>query len=42
MSVKSVDKEGRWRNLTIGFRVSEEENERVNQLVVRFLHLPSS
>ena len=33
MSVKSVDKEGRWRNVTIGFRVSEEENERVNQLV---------
>lgn len=32
MSVKSVDKEGRWRNVTIGFRVSEEENERVNQL----------
>ncbi|HIR42056.1 hypothetical protein KQI08_08295 [Paraeggerthella hongkongensis] len=33
MSVKNVDKEGRWRNVTIGFRVSEEENERVNQLV---------
>lgn len=32
MSVKSLDREGRWRDTTVGFRVSEEENERVNQL----------
>ena len=32
MSVKSLDREGRWRDITIGFRVSEEENERINQL----------
>lgn len=32
MSVKSLDGEGRWRDITIGFRVSEEENERINQL----------
>lgn len=24
MSVKSLDREGRWRDITIGFRVSEE------------------
>lgn len=32
MSVKSLDGEGRWRDITIGFRVSEEKNERINQL----------
>ena len=32
MSVKNLDREGRWRDITIGFRVSEEENERINQL----------
>lgn len=32
MSVKSLDKEGRWRDIIIGFRVSEEESERINQL----------
>ena len=32
MSVKSLDREGRWRDTTVGFRVSEEENERINQL----------
>ena len=32
MSVKSLDREGRWRDTTVGFRVSKEENERINQL----------
>ncbi len=32
MSVKSLDGEGRWRDKTVAFRVSDEENERVNQL----------
>lgn len=32
MSVKSLDGEGRWRDKTVAFRVSGEENERVNQL----------
>lgn len=32
MSVKSLDREGRWRDTAVGFRVSEEENERINQL----------
>ena len=32
MSIKSLDREGRWRDVTIGFRVSGEENERINQL----------
>ena len=32
MSVKSLDREGRWRDTTVGFRVSEEENKRINQL----------
>ena len=32
MSVKSLDREGRWRDITVGFRVSEEENKRISQL----------
>ena len=32
MSVKSLAGEGRGRDITIGFRGSEEENERINQL----------
>lgn len=33
MSAKNRDKNGRWRALTIGFRVSEEENEYINEAV---------
>ena len=30
MSVKNLDKHNRWRNRTVAFRVSEEENEQIN------------
>ena len=30
MSVKNRDKNNRWRNITVGFRVSPEENEQIN------------
>ena len=33
MSAKNLDRKKRWRNITIAFRVSEEENERINKLV---------
>lgn len=33
MSAKNRDGLGRWRSVTIGFRVSPEENERINALV---------
>lgn len=33
MSQKARDEHGRWRNRTIGFRVSTEENEEINALV---------
>lgn len=33
MSQKSLDPKGRWRNLTIAFRVSPEENEAINTRV---------
>lgn len=33
MSQKARDEHGRWRNRTIGFRVSREENEEINALV---------
>lgn len=33
MSEKSRDQKGRWRNLTIAFRVSPEENEAINEAV---------
>ena len=33
MTAKSLDIKGRWRNVTIGFRVSPAENERINKLV---------
>jgi hypothetical protein len=33
MSQKNLDRNGRWRNLTIGFRVSPEENESINTRV---------
>ena len=32
MSAKARDGQGRWRNKTIGFRVSEEENAEINAL----------
>lgn len=33
MSEKNLDCHGRWRNVTIGFRVSEEENRKINEIV---------
>ena len=30
MSAKNRDKHDRWRNITVGFRVSSEENEQIN------------
>lgn len=33
MSAKNVDKQGRFRNITVGFRVSPEENEAINAAV---------
>ena len=32
MSVKSLDTHGRWRSLTIAFRISPEDNEQLNRL----------
>ena len=33
MSAKNRDKHNRWRNITVGFRVSPEENEQINAAV---------
>ena len=33
MSEKNLDRNGRWRNITVTFRVSPEENERINAAV---------
>lgn len=33
MSSKNMDKHNRWRNRTVAFRVSEEENEQINTFV---------
>ena len=33
MSAKNRDYKNRWRNITVGFRVSPEENERINKAV---------
>lgn len=33
MSQKNLDRKKRWRNVTIAFRVSEDENKRINELV---------
>ena len=33
MSKKALDHKGRWRNLTVAFRVSPAENEAINQKV---------
>ena len=30
MSARNIDAHNRWRNITIGFRVSPEENEQIN------------
>ena len=30
MSLKNRDQHNRWRNITVGFRVSPEENEQIN------------
>ena len=33
MSAKNRDNHNRWRNITVGFRVSPEENEQLNRAV---------
>ena len=33
MSAKNRDQHGRWRNVTIAFRVSQEENRSINEAV---------
>ena len=33
VSAKNLDKHNRWRNITVGFRVSPEENEHLNKAV---------
>lgn len=33
MSAKNRDEHNRWRNITVGFRVSLEENEQINKAV---------
>lgn len=33
MSTKNRDSHNRWRNITVGFRVSPEENEQINAAV---------
>jgi len=33
MSAKNRDNKNRWRNITVGFRVSSEENELINRAV---------
>ena len=33
MSAKNIDNKNRWRNITVGFRVSPEENELINKAV---------
>ena len=33
MSTKNRDEQNRWRNITVGFRVSSEENEQINTAV---------
>ena len=39
MSAKNRDEHGRFRNITVGFRVSPEENEQIN-IVVALSGLP--
>ena len=41
MSAKNRDNKNRWRNITVGFRVSPEENELINRAVapVSYTHL---
>ncbi len=34
MSAKNRDKNGRWRSITVAFRVSEDENNAINEAVV--------
>lgn len=33
MSSKNLDNKNRWRNITVGFRVSPEESEQINKVV---------
>lgn len=32
MTMKSLDHKGRWRNVTVGFRASPEENKAIDQM----------
>ena len=34
MSAKSLDAHGRWRKITVAFRVSPEEDEHIERLVM--------
>ena len=34
MSEKNLDQKGRWRSITIAFRVSPEENSQINEAVM--------
>ena len=34
MSAKNRDNKNRWRNITVGFRVSPEENELINKVLL--------
>ena len=34
MSAKNRDNKNRWRNITVGFRVSPEENELINSCLL--------
>ena len=36
MSAKNLDSQKRWRNITVGFRVSAEENELKNKVFAVF------
>ena len=33
MTARNLDKKNRFRNITVGFRVSPEENEKLNRVV---------
>ena len=35
MSLKNLDNKGRWRNKTVAFRISPEENEQLERFVRR-------
>mgnify|MGYP000273323667 CR=1 FL=1 len=37
MSAKNNDAKGRWRNVTVAFRVSPEENEEINMSKTKWI-----